>query len=318
VKLKLLFKTPAIAAPVELKGTTRTLDLPVPGATPRGAAADPKGNLWFTFSATGHIASFNPDTKEWKLFKVPTPDSGPDGLVADANGNIWFTENTAGKIGRWDARSATITEFKPFSAKDPHALMFGPDGGLWFTSPNMNLIGRLDVETGKIDEFSVPTQGGHPDGIISTADGALWFCELTGQRLARVDPVTEAITEFIPPDSGVHPHRLVAVGGAIYFTDSGGGRLGRITLADKTFKLWESPSGKDSMPDGIAADSTGKIWYVESAASANKLVRFDPSVEVFKVSTIPAGNSPVGSIVRDVRGHLWMPLSTANKIAEVE
>jgi len=249
---------------------------------------------------------------------VPTEGSGPDGLVADANGNIWFAENAAGKIAKWDAQSGAITEFAPFSAKDPHALAFGPDGGLWFTSPNRNLIARLEVTTGTIDEFSVPTQGGHPDGITAGLDGAVWFCETAGQKIARVDPATQAIAEFAPPDAGVHPRRLVAVDGAIYFTDSAGGRLGRLTLADKTFKMWDSPSGKDSQPNGIAADSTGKIWYAESAASANKLVRFDPNVQVFTVSTMPADNSSVTNIVRDVHGHLWMPLSTPNKIATVE
>ena len=318
VKLKLSFKPPSMPLAVELKGTIRTWDISVPGAAPRDAAVDPKGNVWFTFPATGHIARFYPDTHEWSLFKVPTPDSGPDGLVADVNGNIWFAENSAGKIGKWNAASGEITEFTPFSAKDPHALVFGPDGALWFTSQKMNLIGRLDVQTGKIDEFSVPTQGGRPEAIISASDGALWFCESAGQKIARVDPVTEAITEFTLPGAGAHPRELVAVGGAIYFTDAGGGRLGRITLADKKFKMWESPSGKDSQPNGIAADSTGKIWYQESAAGANKLVRFDPSVEFFTVSPMPADNSAAGTIVRDARGHLWMPLSALNKIASVE
>jgi len=318
IKLKLVFKPPTVAAGVALKGVMRTWDASVPGAAPRDAAADPKGNIWFTFPPSGHIARFVPSTQEWKLFKVPTEGSGPDGLVADANGNIWFAENAAGKIAKWDAQSGAITEFAPFSAKDPHALAFGPDGGLWFTSPNRNLIARLEVTTGTIDEFSVPTQGGHPDGITAGLDGAVWFCETAGQKIARVDPATQAIAEFAPPDAGVHPRRLVAVDGAIYFTDSAGGRLGRLTLADKTFKMWDSPSGKDSQPNGIAADSTGKIWYAESAASANKLVRFDPNVQVFTVSTMPADNSSVTNIVRDVHGHLWMPLSTPNKIATVE
>jgi len=318
VKLRLSFKAPPVAAAVELKGTMRTWDVPVSGAMPHDPAIDPKGNIWFTFQATGHIARFNSDTHEWKLFKVPTPDSGPHGLVADASGNIWFTENYAGKIGRWDAKSGAITEFTPSSAKDPHTPVFGPDGGLWFTSQDANLIGRLDIETGKIAEFSVPTQNAHPYGMISADDGALWFCELTGQKLGRLDPATEAIAEFIPPDSNVHPRRLVAVGGAIYFTDSGGGRLGRLTLADKKFKMWDSPSGKDSEPYGIAVDSTGKIWYEESAAGANKLVRFNPIAEIFTVYAMPAANSSVRNIVRDAHGRLWMPLSIANKIAVVE
>lgn len=318
VKLRLSFKPPPVTAAVELKGAMRTWDVPVSGALPHDPAVDPNGNIWFTLQQSGHIARFNPDTHEWKLYKVPTADSGPHGLVADANGNIWFTENYAGKIGRLDAKSGAIKEYAPPTAKDPHSLAFGPDGGLWFTSQNSNLIGRLDVDTGKIAEYSVPTQDAHPYGIVSADDGGLWFCELTGQKLGRVDPATGAIIEYIPPDPNVHPRRLVAARGAIYFTDSGGGRLGRLTLADKKFKLWDSPSGNKSEPYGIAIDSTGKIWYEESAASANKLVRFNPAIEVFAVYPMPAPDSSVRNIVRDVRGRLWMSLSIPDKIAVVE
>jgi len=174
--------------------------------------------------------------------------------------------------------------------------VFGPDRAVWFTAQNSNLIGRLDRDTGKISEFSVPTQNAQPYGIVSASDGGLWFCELEGQKLGRVDPESGVMAEFTPGDSNVHPRRLVAVGGAIYFTDWKGGRLGRMTLADKQFKLWNSPSGKDSEPDGIAADETGKIWYVESEEGANKLVRFDPAAEVFNVFPLPVPAASVGDI----------------------
>ena len=318
VTLRLTFKEPPVAAGVELKGTMRVWEAPVPGSLPHDSAVDPKGNIWFTLQETGHLARFNPDTQEWKLFKVPTPDSGPHGLVSDARGDIWFTENYAGKIGRLDSKSGAIAEFTPPSAKDPHTPVFGPDGALWFTAQNSNVIGRLDIETGKIAEYAVPTQDAHPYGIVSADDGGLWFCELSGGKLGRVDPSSGSITEYAPSERGAGLRRLVAVKGAIYFTDSDGGRLGRLTLADKKFKLWNSPSGSGSEPYGIAADSSGKIWYEESAGAANKLVRFDPTVEVFRIYPMPAPNSSVRNMSRDAKGRLWLPLSLANKIAVVE
>ncbi len=322
VKLRLSFKAPPVPVALVPKGTMRMWDVPVAGAMPHDPAVDPKGNIWFTLQETGHLARFNPDTHEWKLFKVPTPKSGPQGLVSDVSGNIWFTENYAGKIGRLDAKSGLIEEYTPSLAKDPHTPVFGPDGALWFTAQNSNVIGRVDAATRKITEFAVPTQDAHPYGMVLADDGGLWFCELTGQKLGRVDPATGAITEFIPEvpsgDAKVQPRRLVSVSGAIYFTDSGGGRLGRLTLADKKFKMWNSPSGNSSEPSGIAVDSAGNIWYGESASSANKLVRFDPNVEIFNVFPMPAPNSSVLNIARDAHGRLWMPLSTPNKIVVVE
>ena len=318
VTLRLTFKDAVEAAGVELKGTMRVWDAPVPGALPHDSAVDAQGNIWFTLQETGHIARFNPDTQEWKLYKVPTEDSGPHGLVSDALGDIWFTENYAGKIGRLDPKTGAIAEFTPPTAKDPHTLAFGPDGALWFTAQNSNVIGRLDTASGKISEFSVPTQDAHPYGIISAEDGGLWFCELSGGKLGRVDPASGSITEYTPTEKDVEPRRLIAWKGMIYFTDSGGGRLGRLTIADKKFKFWDSPSGNHSEPYGIAADSSGKIWYEESGQAANNLVRFDPAVEVFRTFPMPVPNSSVRNMARDGKGRLWLPLSLANKIAVVE
>jgi virginiamycin B lyase len=305
-------------AVLELKGKMRTWDVPSPGALPHDPAVDPQGNIWFTLQEAGQLARFTPDTEEWKLFRVPTANSGPHGLVADAKGYIWFTENYAGKIGRLDPKSSLVKEYTAPTAKDPHTPVFGPDGALWFTAQESNLIGRLDVVTGKMIEFNVPTKNAHPYGIVSASDGALWFCELTGRKLGRVDPKTGEITEFAPPNSDIEPRRLVAVGSAIYFTDFGGGRLGRFTISDKKFQLWDSPSGSGSEPYGITVDSTGKIWYEESADNANKLVRVDPATLKFTVYPMPAKNSSVRNITRDSRGRLWMPLSLANKIMMVE
>ncbi|HEY2645443.1 MAG TPA: carboxypeptidase regulatory-like domain-containing protein [Candidatus Acidoferrales bacterium] len=318
VTLRLAFTAPPAAIGVELRGTMRVWDAPVPGAMPQDSTVDAKGNIWFTLMETGHIARFNPDTQEWKLFKVPTQDSSPQGLVSDAQGNIWFTENNAGKIGLLNPSSATIREFTPPTAKDPHTPVIGSDGALWFTAQNSNVIGRVDMGTGKITEYSVPTQNAHPYGMVRAADGGLWFCELSAGKLGRVEPASGAITEFIPTEQEVEPRRLVAVGDAIYFTDFKGGRLGRLTLADKKFKFWDSPSGFHSEPDGIGADSTNKIWYEESGKDANNLVRFDPAVEVFRTYPMPAPTSSVRNIVRDGKGRLWLPLSLANKVAVVE
>ena len=240
------------------------------------------------------------------------------GLGSGCLGDIWFTENSAGKIGRLNPSSGAISEFTPPTAKDPLSLATGPDGGIWFTAQNANVIGRVDIESGKIAEFGVPTQDAHPYGIVAADDGAIWFCELSGRKLGRIDPASGAMTEYTPTDPDVGPRRLVAVKGAIYFTDSAGGRLGRLTLADKKFKFWDSPSGIHSIPYGIGADSAGKIWFEESAKDANNLVRFDPAVEVFRTYPMSAPNAFVQDMARDAKGRLWMPLSAANKIAVVE
>jgi virginiamycin B lyase len=317
--LKLRLAT--VAAPVkvtfELKGKMRTWDIPAGASMPLDSAADPLGNVWFTLQDAGQLARFSPDTQEWKLFKVPAGNSAPNGLASDPRGIVWFTENS-GKIGRLDPRSSLVTEYSAPTARDARNPVVGPDGAIWFSAQDSNLIGRVDITTGQITEFSVPTQNAHPYGMVSADDGGLWFYELSGQKLGRVDPRTGQVSEFALPDWDVHPRGLAAGPGAVYFTDFRTGRLGRLTLADKKFQLWDTPSGVDSQPYGIAVDAAGKVWYEESAEKANQLVRVDPATLKFTVYPMPEKSSVVRSISRDAHGRLWMPLSKANKVMLVE
>lgn len=318
VTLRLLLPPPPpkpASPPVELTGQVREWAVPAADSLPHDPAVDPQGNVWLTLMRANQVARFNPANSEWKLFAAKTPDAGPHGLVADANGNIWFTENYVGKIARVDARTGEVTEYAT-PAKDPHTPVIGPDGAVWFTAQGANLIVRMDMETHAMREFHVPTFNSHPYGIAVGPDGALWFCEFGADKLGRLDPATGAITEFYTLRRDERPRRLVVAGDSIYYTDFHGGRLGRFNVSTKQFQVWPSPSGPDSEPYGIAADTTGKIWYCE--VHANKLVRFDPQTQAFQSFPLPSERSVVRNMARDARGHIWMALSGANKVAVIE
>jgi len=317
--LRLLLKKPpaAQARPSgELAGRVREWVVPVENSLPHDPAVDPKGNIWLTLQRANQVARFNPETSEWKLFTALTANSGPHGLVADADGNIWFTENNAGKIGRVDAGTGEVSEYAAPTAQDPHTPIIGPDGALWFTAQRSNLVARMDMKTGAMREFPVPTPNARPYGIVLGPDGALWFCEFGTNKLGRIDPKTGAITEYEAPLGEARPRRLVAVGNAIYYTDFRSGRLGRLDLARMSFQDWPSPSGPASQPYGIAADTSGDLWYNEF--SANQLVRFTPRTQSFERFTLPSARSEVRHMARDARGRIWMALSGANKVAVVE
>jgi virginiamycin B lyase len=57
---------------------------------------------------------------------------------------------------------------------------------------------------------------------------------------------------------------------------------------------WQSPSGPKSEPYGISAIND-VIWYSESNATPNMIVRFDPKTSKFQSWPIPGG----GNIVRN-------------------
>jgi virginiamycin B lyase len=114
-------------------------------------------------------------------------------------------------------------------------------------------------------------------------------------KIARVDPKTLEIREYTLPDAATRPRRLtITRDDMVWYADYSRGYLGRLDPASGQVKEWQSPSGPKSAPYGIS-EIKGIIWYSESEAFPNTVVRFDPKTEKFQSWAIPGG----GNIVRN-------------------
>ena len=95
------------------------------------------------------------------------------------------------------------------------------------------------------------------------------------------------------------------------------GELGRLDPATGKVSEWPSPSGPKSEPYGISAIND-IIWYSESNATPNTIVRFDPKTEKFQSWAIPGGGNIVRntSVTRD--GNFVLANSLVNTVTLVE
>jgi virginiamycin B lyase len=79
------------------------------------------------------------------------------------------------------------------------------------------------------------------------------------------------------PDAGARPRRIaISPDDMIWYTDFARGFLGRLDPSTGKVTEWPSPSGPKSEPYGIVFTKSA-LWYNESAAKPNTIVRFDPS-----------------------------------------
>ena len=124
--------------------------------------------------------------------------------------------------------------------------------------------------------------------------------------------------EYPLPDAGARPRRLaLASDNIVFYSDFARGFLGRLDLSTGQVKEWQSPSGKDSRPYGIAF-TKGAIWYNESNAKPNTIVRFDPTTERFQSWAIPGGGDIVRNMDVTADGNVVTAHSLANQIGLVE
>src|SRR5437870_215920 len=179
-------------------------------------------------------------------------------------------------------------------AKDPHTLIFDKSGILWFTVQQANRIGRLDPKTGDIKLMTPPTPKSRPYGMAIDSTGKVFIVLFGTNKVASIDDSMK-VTEWTLPNAGARPRRLaIDSNDIIWYSDYARGYLGRLDPKTGDVKEWKSPAGEKSEPYGIVW-TKGALWYNESGAKPNTIVRFDPKTEKFQSWVIPGG----GHIVRN-------------------
>ena len=290
-------RSPAVLAPGSLKISIQAWPAATPGSRPHDPLAARDGSLWYTGQMANLLGRVDPRTGQVKEYPLTTPHSGPHGLVEDTDGNIWYTGNTGSLVGKVDPKTGKVTEFTmpDPEAQDPHTLIFDRHGILWFTVQNANRIGRLDPKSGEIKLLTPPTPKSRPYGMALDSRDNVFVVQFGVNKVARVDTKTLEIREYTLPDPASRPRRVaITSDDLVWYTDYARGYLGRLDPATGKVTEWLSPSGPKSAPYGISVIK-GVIWYSESEAEPNTVVRFDPKTEKFQSWAIPGG----GHIVRN-------------------
>ena len=279
-----------------VKVSMKAWQVATPGSRPHDPLATQDGMYWYTGQMVNALGRIDPRTGEVKEFPLKTPHSGPHGLVEDKAGNVWYTGNTGALVGKVNPKTGEVTEYKmPEGKGDPHTLIFDKAGILWFTMQNANRIGRLDPKTGEIKLLTPPTDKSRPYGMDLDSRGNLYVVQFGTNRVLKVDTKTNAMHEYVLPDTASRPRRIaVTPDDIVWYTDYSRGYLGRLDPRSGKVEEYASPSGPKSAPYGISAIK-GVLWYSESEASPNTIVRFDPKTKKFQTWTIPGG----GNIVRN-------------------
>ena len=312
-------RPPAAIVAGPAQASIKLWDVPTIGSRPHDPLATKDGAIWWSGQLSNKLGRVDPKTGTIREYTLKSPHSGPHGLVEDRDGNIWFTGNVGGFIGKLDPKTGITTEYAmpDPAAKDPHTLIFDHDGMLWFTVQQANMVGRLDPKSGEVKLVTSPTPKSRPYGMAVNSKNVVHFVEFGANKIATIDK-NMAIKEYTLPDPGARPRRIaISPDDMIWYTDFPRGFLGRLDPATGKVTEWQSPSGPKSEPYGIVF-TRGALWYNESFAKPNTIVRFDPKAETFQTWAIPGG----GDIVRNMdvmpNGNPVTANSLANQVGMVE
>ena len=313
-------RPPAAAAQGPVQASIKMWTVPTRGSRPHDPLATRDGAIWWAGQLANKLGRLDPKTGAIKEYSLKSPHTGPHGLTEDKDGNIWFTGNNAGLIGKLDPNTGLVTEYKlpDPAAKDPHTLIFDRDGILWFTVQQANRVGRLDPKTGQIKLVTSPTERSRPYGMAVNSKNVVFFVEFGANKVASIDSRTMEIKQYPLPDPAARPRRIaISPDDIIWYTDFARGFLGRLDVATGKVTEWQSPSGPKSEPYGLVF-AKGALWYNESFAKPNTIVRFDPKSEKFQAWEIPGGGDIVRNMDVTPDGNPVTANSLANEVGMIE
>ncbi len=311
-------RPPAVLVPGPVDVRIMNWPLPTPGSRPHDPMSARDGSIWWSGQLANKLGRLDPATGKFKEYPV-NPMSAPHGLVEDRDGNVWFTGNFRGFIGKLDVKSGEIKEINlpDPRAKDPHTIAIDHNGIVWFSVQAGNFFGRLDPATGAIKLATPPTRNARPYGIAINSQNVVYFVEFGAAKIATIDNDMK-IQEFQLPDPGARPRRIaISPDDMIWYSDYARGYLGRLDPKTGDVREWPSPSGPKSLPYGIVS-TKGAIWYSESGANPNTIVRFDPKTEKFQSWAIPGGGDIVRNMTVDRDSAPIMANSLENQVGRVE
>jgi virginiamycin B lyase len=204
---------------IDSKGRVSHLALGSPGATPIYIHSGPGGYMWATELTGNAIARIGPGDSV-KEFTIPTPLSRPIAIVPGPDGAMWFSEEAGGKVGRID-RDGKIMELavpRPQPNMILAGLAFDGEGNLWvqqYVDPNNPAPEGADYIV-RIDRHAVASLAARAHGLDGTEPA----------------PSAEGGFTWYPvPTRRTVMHRIIAgPGEAMWFTEMGADRLGRIPL----------------------------------------------------------------------------------------
>jgi virginiamycin B lyase len=187
-------------------------------------------------------------------------------VVAGPDGALWHTSNgKQARVGRTTLLGQTTEQV--LEDADPGAIIRGPDDTLWFADAE-GAIGRvaLDGTVGTVADVDA----GRPTNLAVGTDGNVWVTIATkgeddGGAIGRLTPAGE-LTVF---DAGLtaDPYDIASGwDGALWFTEPGADRVGRITAAGT---VTEFPAA--GRPTSLATAFDGAVWFTAADGAIGRI-----------------------------------------------
>ena len=249
--------------------------------------------------------TIGPGAKPIVTVTITLRNAIPSDIVYDHTlARVWFLENDS--LAYYNsAAPGNITIEQTFRGGSPQYMAIDSNEKIWITLLGSNRIVEYDpLGRTIINFYNAPATNTSLQGITTAPDGTIWFTETTAGKLGHIIPCVTAlckITDYGPPPT-VHitfPIQLAAYrDGTVWFTDHGGSQFGSFNPSTGEWRVFGigycsesyNPDCRVGLPNAIALDSNGMIWFSEHFAG--RVAKYDPTTGSLTEYFVPATSVP--------------------------
>jgi streptogramin lyase len=268
-------------------------------------------------------------------YMLPRPNTMPHDTVVDAKGMVWYTDFGWQFLGKLDPKTGKTEEFpvpelKPNFPLGMLDLELDKQGNFWIAQMLQGGFSKFDPATKKFTSYSIPadhnnasTQINMVMPIHSEVDGKVWTQDTGDLTIHRLDIETGKIETITTYPDGRAGHGLYDVASDshnnLYFTDIGGGHIGRADARTGAITLTPTPAkaaGKSSGPRRGQMDSQDRFFYGDFGG--NRVGMYDTKTSQFKEWEAPhPWMAPYDAEV-DKNGDVWSVGITSDRVLRVD
>lgn len=216
---------------------------------------------------------------------------------------------------------AEVTEFAIPEPRDlPHDLAVQADGRVVITGMFTDRMYLLDPATGAMETEAVPVPRANPRALEIDGAGNWWVLLGAPGRVARRTPAGE----WRSWEVGMYAHESrIDARGRVWYNGHFSRDpevIGYLDPATGETRSYPVPTHPDAavtgpIPYGLRVAPDGAVWGTE--LHGNRVFRFDPEAERFRLLTLPTSYSGPRRPAFDAAGDLWIPGYASNRLIRV-
>ncbi|MCA9820394.1 MAG: hypothetical protein KC440_06540, partial [Nitrosarchaeum sp.] len=209
------------------------------------------------------------------------------------------------------------------------AILFSAlsSGSVFAQETSLDEFVTYSKQSNFIKEIPFPTEEFGLRGITTDKNGNVWIYHATQNTslISKFDPITKEFSNFDITKTTTTNDVIVNLSGGhiiydefrnvIWFTDARTNSIGKFNIENEQMDMISIPTENSGVMGIILSPDKSKIWFTE--LSSDKFARLDVNTNEIQEYAIDKNSGPT-FLAFDANGSLWITLSYANSILEID